>query len=89
MAGLIIKNKKPDIAIDFHNDALGPLFFAASLKGREKYIDDMKTFLKILREKTWFKDGSVIYSRKTSSTFDEGLLKRYGIEALVYELNVN
>lgn len=86
LENMIAEGKKPDLAIDFHNDASGPLFFANPANGREEYINHMQIFEKLLREKTWFRER-VIYSGPSATTFEEGLLGRYGIESMVYELN--
>ncbi len=77
---------KPDLAIDFHNDSNGPLFFASAGKSRKNYANNMKTLESLLRKNTWFSEGTSFFG---SSSFEEGLMSRYGIEALVYELNAH
>lgn len=86
LEGMIAKGLKPDLAIDFHNDSNGPLFFASSGKNREGYVKNMRMLEDLLRQNTWFSEGS---SFSGGSSFEEGLLSRYGIEALVYELNAH
>ena len=43
----------------------------------------------LLREKTWFSEYTVISDAETSTMFARGLMDRYGIESLVYELHSN
>lgn len=84
---MISEGKKPDLAIDFHNDASGPLIFATPVKiDKETYWQHMKTFEKLLREMTWFREPA-IYSGPGGTSFAGGLTDRYGIDAMVYELN--
>ncbi len=83
---MIANGLKPDLAIDFHNDSNGPLFFSSVGKGNKDYVENMKSLENLLRKNTWFSEGSS-YSGTTS--FEEGLMSRYDIDALVYELNVH
>ncbi len=84
---MIENGKKPDLAIDFHNDAGGPVFFATPTNvDKEVYTKHMKTFEQLLRDMTWFREP-VIFSNPDGTTFDSGITDRYGIDAMVYELN--
>jgi len=83
---MIAKGLKPDLAIDFHNDLNGNLNFAPSGKKSAIYVSHMKLLEKLLRANTWFTEGS---SFTGTTTFEEGLMSRYGIEGLVYELNAH
>ena len=83
---MIAKGLKPDLAIDFHNDSNGPLFFSSAGKSRKSYVDNMKVLENLLRQYTWYSEGSSFFG---STSFEEGLMSRYGIEALVYELNAH
>jgi hypothetical protein len=84
LENMISRGFKPDLAIDFHNDAGGKLIFSASGKESDKYLAHMKNLENLLTAYTWFREGSTFGS---GTSFEEGLYKRYGIEALVYELN--
>ncbi len=86
LESMIAKGLKPDLAIDFHNDSNGPLFFASAGKGKRAYEDNMKLLEKLLRENTWFSKGSSFFG---TTSFEEGLVSRYNIDALVYELNAH
>jgi hypothetical protein len=43
----------------------------------------------LLREHTWFTEGSTKSTFRNPGSIGEGLLERYGIVACVYELNSN
>jgi len=86
LEGLIARGIKPGLAIDFHNDSNGPLFFASSGKHDRIYVRNMELLEGLLREHTWFSEGTSFFG---SESFEEGLMSRYGINALVYELNAH
>lgn len=83
---MIAKGLKPDLAIDFHNDSNGPLFFSSEGKNKKGYVKNMKILESLLRKNTWFSEGSSFFG---TTSFEEGLMSRYGIDALVYELNAH
>jgi hypothetical protein len=91
---LIKKGVKPSLGIDIHNDDAGGINLATHSKDDVRFIENMKLFEKLMREHTSFSEN-VSYSWKTSGRsssfvlFENGLLERYGIEAMVYELNAN
>jgi hypothetical protein len=86
LESMIAKGLKPDLAIDFHNDSNGPLFFASTGKDSKSYVGNMRMLESLLREKTWFSEGSSFFGK---TSFESGLMLRYGIDALVYELNAH
>lgn len=86
IAEMIAKGLKPDLAIDFHNDSNGNLNFSSSGENSAVYVSHMKLLEKLLRAESWFSEGS---SFNGTTTFEEGLMSRYGIEGLVYELNAH
>jgi hypothetical protein len=49
----------------------------------------MRTLESLLREHTWFTEGSTKATFRNAGTLGEGWLARYGIDAAVHELNVN
>lgn len=88
----IAQGKRPDLAIDFHNDAGGNLHVSRPEAGAielQEYIARMERLEKLLREKTWFTEGSTKSSFRNPGTIGEGLLLRYGITACIHELNAN
>ena len=84
LENMISRGLKPDLAIDFHNDAGGKLIFSSSGKESKGYSEHMKILESLLTSHTWFREGS---SFSAGTSFDEALYTRYGIESLVYELN--
>ncbi len=86
LEGMITRGLKPHLAIDFHNDSNGPLFFASSGKHKKTYVKNMKLLESLLRENTWYSEGS---SFSGTESFQQGLMKRYDIQALVFELNAH
>jgi hypothetical protein len=91
----LLKNGiKPSLGIDIHNDDAGGIDFATHSKNDTLFIRKMQFFEKLMRAKTSFSED-VKYSWETPGLtesfilFENGLYKRYGIEAIVYELNAN
>jgi len=85
---MISKGLKPDLAIDFHNDANGKVIFPYSAQKSETLLKNFKLLENLLLSSTWFREGTT-FSGATSNSFEDGLLARYGIEAIVYELNAH
>jgi len=82
---MIGKGKKPHLAIDLHNDGGGNLHVNTPTANNMAYIANMKRFENLLYKYTWFTEGA---SRGAGpGSFGEGLAKRFGIDACVYELN--
>ncbi len=88
LENMIEQGKKPDLAIDFHNDSKGGLIFAAPANQPENYLKRMKTFEDLLYEYSWFTEGSIV-SGQGSTMFARGMVDRYGIDAMIFELNAN
>ena len=94
ITSLINRGIKPCLGIDIHNDDAGGINLAQHSKDDTPFVKNMQLFEKLMREHTSFSEN-VKYSRKTagqtksSVSFEDGLLDRYGIEAMVYELNAN
>ena len=49
----------------------------------------MEIFEGLLREHTWFTEGSTTGAFRNSGTLGEGWLQRYVIDAVVHEFNCN
>jgi hypothetical protein len=88
----IADGQRPDLMLDFHNDAGGRLHISrpelepAALAA---YLARMEHLEKMLREHTWFTEGSTQSTFRNPGSIGEGLLARYGIAAVVHELNAN
>jgi hypothetical protein len=86
---MIREGKKPDLAIDFHNDANGQLHISRPNVSLESYLANMVRFEKLLRKHTWFTEGSTGGQFRNPGSLGEGLLERYGIDACILEFNAN
>lgn len=89
---MVAQGRRPDLAIDFHNDAGGRLHVSRPEIGAnelQQYVARMERLEQLLREKTWFTEGSTKSSFRNPGTIGEGLLARYGIVACIHELNAN
>ena len=82
---MISKGKKPQLAIDLHNDQGGNIHVNLPSAANSQYISNMKKIESLLYKHTWFTEGPSHV--KNPGSFGEGLAKRYGIDAFVYELN--
>ena len=82
---MIAQGKKPELAIDLHNDQGGNLHVNLPTPNNLEYTAKLKQFEAMLFKHTWFREG---YSHvRNPGSFGEGLLARFGINACVYELN--
>jgi hypothetical protein len=89
---MLARGRRPDLAIDFHNDGSGLLHVSrpeAKSPQTEQYLARMERLEKLLRENTWFTEGSTKGNFRNPGTIGEGLLARYGITACIHELNCN
>lgn len=82
---MIGKGKKPHLAIDLHNDQGGNIHVNLPSEANSQYISNMKRIESLLYKHTWFTEGPSHV--KNPGSFGEGLAKRFGIDAFVYELN--
>ncbi|MEP7257973.1 MAG: hypothetical protein ABI687_06290, partial [Flavitalea sp.] len=87
LEGMIAAGKKPHLAIDLHNDGEGGLHIGRPNIDLTKYLENMKRLEVLLRKYTWFTEGSSGSDFRNPGSINEGLLERYGIEGVVYELN--
>jgi len=89
---MIAQGRRPDLAIDFHNDGSGLLHASrpeTASPQAEQYLARMERLEKLLRENTWFTEGATKANFHNPGTIGEGLLARYGITACIHELNCN
>jgi hypothetical protein len=82
---MIEQEKKPHLAIDLHNDRGGNLHVNLPTDDNKSYTSNLQRFEKLLFEHTWFREGASHV--KNPGSFGEGMHKRFGIDACVYELN--
>ncbi len=87
---MIAGGVRPHLAIELHNDGRGLLHISRPpVPQLERHLARMATFEKLLREKTWFTEGSTAPAFRNAGTLGDGWLQRYGIDAVVHEFNCN
>ena len=55
----------------------------------KRHLERMATLERLLREYTWFTEGSTKEPFRNSGTLGDGWLERYRIDAVVHEFNCN
>jgi predicted deacylase len=85
---LIAGGSKPCLAIDIHNDDSGGFHLSRYVKEVPALAENMKLLEKLMREKTTYAED-VKYSSDRVVTLSCGMYQRYGIEAIIYEINAN
>lgn len=86
----IAQQQAPHLAIEFHNDGGGRLHLSRPpVPNLPQHLDRMALLEKLLRQHTWFTEGPTHSAFRNSGTLGDGWLERYGIDAVVHELNAN
>lgn len=81
---------RPHLALELHNDGGGRLHVSRPpVADLDRHVKRMETLEALLRKHTWFTEGSTTGTFRNVGTLGEGWLERYGIDAVVHELNVN
>ena len=87
---MIQADRKPHLAIELHNDGSGRLHISRPpVPQLDQHLARMATLETLLREHTWFTEGSTNAAFRNSGTLGDGWLQRYGIDAVVHEFNCN
>jgi hypothetical protein len=90
LEGMIAEGRKPDLAIELHNDGGGRLHISRPpVPDLDRHLARMAVLEALLREHTWFTEGSTSAAFRNAGTLGDGWLARYGIDAVVHELNCN
>ena len=90
LEGMIARGQAPHLAIEFHNDGGGLLHISRPpMPGLPQHLARMALLEKLLRQHTWFTEGPTNTAFRNSGTLGDGWLERYGIDAVVHELNAN
>jgi hypothetical protein len=90
LAGEIAAGRKPQLALELHNDGNGLLHISRPpVPLLEQHLSRMKTLESLLRRYTWFTEGTTSPAFRNSGTLGDGWLLRYGIDAAVHEFNCN
>ncbi len=88
--GVVHAGQGPELALEFHNDGAGRLQLSRSEgPGIKGYLGRMAALERLLRQHTWFSEGSTGESFHNPGSLGEGWFVRYGIDATVHELNCN
>jgi hypothetical protein len=82
---MIAKGRKPDLAIDLHNDQEGFVHVNMPRDDNKEYTAHLNRFVDLLYKHTWFREGPANVNNPGS--LGEGLARRFGIDACIYELN--
>ncbi|WP_205679173.1 GDSL-type esterase/lipase family protein [Aquisphaera insulae] len=90
LEAMISRGRRPHLAIELHNDGRGLLHVSRPpVPDLDLRVDRIKTLESLLRKHTWFTEGSTPQEFRNVGTLADGWLQRYGIDAVVHELNVN
>ncbi len=83
----IRSGRRPDFALDLHNDGSGQLHLnAAAPNEGATYNELLRKFESLLRRHTWFSEGNVT-TKSSAGTLPGGWHSRFGIYGAVLELN--
>ena len=87
---MIAGGQKPHLAMELHNDGRGLLHISRPpIPQLDRHLARMGTLEALLRQKTWFTEGTTAAAFRNSGTLGDGWLERYGIDAVVHEFNCN
>ncbi len=90
LEAMIAAGRKPHLAMELHNDGSGRLHISRPpVPQLDIHLARMATLENLLRQKTWFTEGSTTAAFRNSGTLGDGWLQRYGIDAVVHEFNCN
>ncbi len=90
LEAMIQAGQAPHLALELHNDGNGQLHISRPEVPRLKeYLARMAVLEQLLRQHTWFTEGSTGGSFRNSGTLGDGWFERYGIDAVVHEFNCN
>lgn len=90
LEGMIAAGRRPHLAIELHNDGGGRLHISRPpVPQLARHLERMAVLEKLLRQKTWFTEGTTNQAFRNSGTLGDGWLERYGIDAVVHEFNCN
>jgi hypothetical protein len=87
---MVRAGEAPALALELHNDGSGQLQLSRPPGPRlAQYLDRMSLLERLLRQYTWFAEGSTQESFRNPGSLGEGWLERYGVYAVIHELNCN
>jgi Zinc carboxypeptidase len=87
---MIKAGQRPHLALELHNDGNGLLHISRPPgPNLQEHLRRMTTLESLLRQHTWFTEGTTKAEFRNSGTLGDGWLERYGIDAAVHEFNCN
>lgn len=87
---MIAAGKRPDLAMELHNDGSGMLHISRpAVPQLEQYLERMARLEKLLRQHTWFTEGSTKATFRNPGSLGDGWLERFGVNAVILEFNCN
>ena len=87
---MIQAGQAPHLALELHNDGNGQLHLSRPpVPELARYLERMATLEKLLRQHTWFTEGSTQEAFRNTGTLGDGWLERYHLDAAVHEFNCN
>jgi hypothetical protein len=90
LKAMIQARQPPDLALELHNDGSGQLQLSrAPGPWLTSYLERMALLERLLRTNTWFTEGSTGQTFRNRGSLGEGWLERYGVYAVIHELNCN
>ena len=90
LEGMVRAGQIPQLALELHNDGNGQLHISRPpVPELPRHLERMARLEELLREHTWFTEGSTKGSVRNSGTLGDGWLEHFGIDAVVHEFNCN
>ena len=90
LAKMNAAGERPELAIELHNDGNGQLHLSRpGVPGVELHLARMARFEQLLRQHTWFTEGSTAPTFRNPGSLGDGWLERFGIDAVIHEFNCN
>jgi len=87
---MIAAGRRPDLAMELHNDGSGMLHISRpAVPQLEQYLERMARLEALLRQHTWFTEGSTKATFRNPGSLGDGWLERFGVDAVVLEFNCN
>jgi hypothetical protein len=88
LARMIRAGRRPDLALELHNDGSGQLHPARPpTAAAKRSLERMQALERLLCRHTWFTEGSTKPGAGGVFTLPDGWLARYGIDGAVHEFN--
>ena len=90
LEGMIATGLRPHFAMELHNDGGGLLHISRPpVPDLARHLERLAVFEKLLRQHTWFTEGSTKPPSRNVGTLGDGWLARYGVDTVTHEFNCN